>query len=177
MLYKTSYNAIFILFAMALQWTNSARAVENVHPLIILKCDTEADVLTITNSLKRGDKGADFDFAAGDDTYSLWDMVTVARTTDSTRIIKSTKTTNRCRLSSGEYTVILEPQIFSKDLDKQCGEMISGAVTVVHDGTEILERTAFEEYCHGSIPVITRITIFGKTAEYKIKRIPKSKFY
>ena len=38
-------------------------------------------------------------------------------------------------------------------------------------------RTAFEEYCHGNVPVITRITVFGKTAEYKIKRIPKSKFY
>ena len=173
---KTAYNAVFIIIA-ALQWAGAAGAVERIYPLITFKCDTEADVLTITNSLLKGEAGAEFNFAREEGAYSPWDMVTIAHRSDSTRIIKSTKATNRCHLSSGEYVVILEPQIFSKDLDSRCGEMISGAVTVVHQGTEILERTAFEEFCHGTVPVITRVTVFGKTAEYKIKRIPKSKFY
>ena len=176
MLYMTPYKAVIVALAVALKGA-AAMAEETVYPLITTQCDAEANVLTITHSLLKSDQGDVSDYTAADGTYSLWDMVTVAHKTDSTRIIKSTKATRRCKLSSGDYTVILEPQVFSKDLGSQCGAMISGAVTVIHDGSEILERTAFEENCDDEAPIITRITVFGKTAEYKIKRIPKSRFY
>ena len=156
---------------------HQAGASDTLYPLITYKCDPDADILTITNSLLKGDKGADFDYSAKNGTYSPWDMVEVARQTDSTRIIKSSKISNACKLSSAEYTVILEPQIFSQNLAGQCGANISGAVTIILDETELLERTAFEDYCHGNAPIITRITVFGKTGEYKIKRIAKYKFY
>jgi hypothetical protein len=104
-------------------------------------------------------------------------MVEIARKTDSTRIIKSSKVTNRCKLSRGVYTTVLEPQIFSEDLDGKCGDTISGAVTIVLNESELLERTAFEDHCQGDAPIITRITVFGKTGEYKIKRIAKYEFY
>lgn len=154
-----------------------ANAANDFYPLISYKCDTDADILTVTNSLLKGDKGANFKYSAANGTYSPWDMVDIARKTDSTRIIKSSKLSNSCKLSSGIYTVVLEPQIFSKDLEGQCGATISGAVTINRGGRELLERTAFEDYCHGNAPIITRITVFGKTGEYKIKRIAKYKFY
>lgn len=169
--------AVLILLTATLFWAGAITAVDKPYPLITLKCDAEADVLTITNALQKDEKGIMSNEIDADHSYSPWDMVDVARRTDSTRIIKSTKASTSCRLSSGEYTIIVEPQIFSKDLDERCGEIISGAVTIMHDGIEILERTAFEQYCHGNVPVITRITVFGKTGEHKIKRIPKSRFY
>ena len=177
MVNSISHKAVSILLRIALFWMTAAGASDTMFPLITLKCDADADVLTITNTLLESGSDAAFDYSAEDGRYSPWDMVEVARETDSTRIIKSTKTTTNCWLSSGEYTIVLEPQIFSHDLGSRCGENISGAVTVRHQGTEILGRTAFEEHCDGNIPVITRITVFGKTAAYKIKRIPRHRFY
>jgi len=176
MLY-TPPKILLIILAIVLNWTVPASAADTIYPLISYKCDTDADILTITNSLLEDDTGANFKYSVEEGTYSPWDMVEIARSTDSTRIIKSSKITNSCRLSSGVYTTVLEPQIFSKDLDGQCGATISGAVTIIFDGLELLERTAFEDYCHGNAPIITRITVFGKTGDYKIKRIAKYKFY
>ena len=162
---------------MVLNWTIPANAAEAIYPLISYKCDTEADILTITNSLLKGDAGTNYRYSAEDGTYSPWDMVEIARKTDSTRIIKSSKITNSCKLSRGVYTTVMEPQIFSEDLDGQCGANISGAVTINVNETELLERTAFEDHCKDDAPIITRITVFGKTGEYKIKRIAKYQFY
>ena len=170
-------NAVLILIAMLMSWVPPANATDMINPLITYRCDSDADVLTITNSLLKGDKGANFEYSSEHGTYSPWDMVEVARETDTTRIIKSNKIANTCNLASGEYKVILEPQIFSLNLDGQCGNSISAAVTIMFDGMELLERTAFEDYCHGNAPIITRITVLGKTGEYKIKRIAKYKFY
>jgi len=176
MLY-TPPKILLIILAIVLNWTVPASAADTIYPLISYKCDTDADILTITNSLLEDDTGANFKYSVEEGTYSPWDMVEIARSTDSTRIIKSSKITNSCRLSSGVYTTVLEPQIFSKDLDGQCGATISGAVTIIFGGLELLERTAFEDYCHGNAPIITRITVFGKTGDYKIKRIAKYEFY
>ena len=177
MAYINRDKAAVILLVATLFRVTTLAAVDKPYPLITVNCDTEANVLTITNALMQDEEGVMSNEIDADHSYSPWDMVDVAHRTDSTRIIKSTKASTNCQLSSGEYTIIVEPQIFSKDLDERCGETISGAVTIMRDGIEILERTAFEEYCHGNIPVITRITVFGKTGEYKIKRIPKSRFY
>lgn len=175
---KTPFlTAACILLTVLLQWCKAAGAAGPLYPLITYTCDPDADVLTITNSLLKGEKGANFSYSAEDGTYSPWQMVEIARNTDSTRIIKATKISNNCRLSRAEYTVILEPHIFSMDLDGQCGESISGAITIIADGNELLERTAFEDFCLGNAPIITRITVFGKTGEYRIKRIAKYKFY
>jgi hypothetical protein len=173
----TRTKVVRILLAITLLWAGVVTAVDKPYPLITVKCDAEADVLTITNALLQDEKGVISNDKEADQRFSPWDMVEIARRTDSTRIIKSTKASTSCRLSSGEYAIIVEPQIFNKDLDSRCGETISSAVTIMRDGVEVLERTAFEEYCHGNVPVITRITFFGKTGEHKIKRIPKSRFY
>ena len=177
MVYTSPKRIILTVLAIALNWAVPASASDAIYPLISYKCDIDADILTITNSLLKGDAGANFEYSAEDGTYSPWDMVEIARKTDSTRIIKSSKVTSSCKLSRGVYTTVLEPQIFSEDLDGQCGASISGAVTIVFNESELLERTAFEGHCQGEAPIITRITVFGKTGEYKIKRIAKYEFY
>jgi hypothetical protein len=177
MVYTTRIKIISAVLAIALNWTFPTSAADAVYPLISYKCDADADILTITNTLLKGDAGANYRYSAEEGTYSPWDMVEIARKTDSTRIIKSSKITNSCELSRGVYTTVLEPQIFSEDLDGQCGASISGAVTIAFNETDLLERTAFEDHCQDDAPIIIRITVFGKTGEYKIKRIAKYEFY
>jgi hypothetical protein len=154
-----------------------AFADNRIFPLINYDCDTEADILTITNSLLKAEENATFKYSAEEGTYSPWDMVEIDRKPDHTLIIRSNKIERECRLSSGEYSVTIEPQIFSHDLSGSCGENISGAVTINHNGAELLQRTPFEDFCLGNSPIIVRISVFGKTGEYRIKRIPKYKFY
>jgi hypothetical protein len=177
MVYATPKKIILTVLTIVLHWTVSVQAADAIYPLISYKCDTEADILTITNSVLKGDAGANYKYSAEDGTYSPWDMVEIARETDSTRIIKSSKITNSCKLSRGVYTSILEPQIFSEDLDGQCGNTLSGAVTIVFNEEDLLERTAFEDHCQGEAPIIIRITVIGKTGEYRIKRIARYEFY
>lgn len=152
-------------------------AAEAIYPLITYKCNTEADIITLTNSLLRSDEGAAFNYSDEDGTYSPWDLVEIDRRAEHTRIVKTKKVTKKCTLSSGEYTITLEPQVFSRNLDGTCGATISSAFTVSFDGFDIKGRTPFEDYCRGNSPIITRVTIFGKTSEVKMKRIPRYKFY
>jgi len=67
--------------------------------------------------------------------------------------------------------------VFSRNLRGTCGASISSAFTVTFDGFDIKERTPFEDFCRGNSPIITRVTVFGKTGEVKIKRIARYKFY
>lgn len=166
-----------LCLAALLSVAGTVGAEDRFYPLITYQCDPDADILTITNSVLKGDEGANFEYSADDGTYTPWDMVEIARNTDSTRIIKSTKVSRHCKLSSAAYNVVLEPHIFSTDLEGQCGDIISGAVTISAGENELLARTAFEDYCLGEAPIITRITVFGKTGQYKIKRIAKYEFY
>ncbi len=165
-----------LLLVIASIWTLNADA-ETHYPLITYKCDTEADIVLVTNSLLKTNEGKSYSYSAENGTYSPWNMVEIDRNPEKTKIIRTIKVTNTCTLSSGKYTILLEPQIFSKDLSGRCGESISAALTVQYDGFDLLERTAFDDYCKGNAPVITRVTVFGKTRKVKIKKIPRYRFY
>lgn len=168
---------LIILFLAAMTHIASVSASETIYPLVTYKCNPEADIITLTNSLLKSDEGASFKYSDEDGTYSPWDLVEIDRRTERTRIVRTKKITKTCTLSSGEYTITLEPQVFSRNLDGSCGASISSAFTVTHDGIDIKERTPFEDYCRGNSPIITRVTVFGKTREVKVKQIPRYKFY
>lgn len=168
---------VLILSIAATAYMAEATAAEAIYPLITYKCNAEADIITLTNSLLKSDEGAAFNYSDEDGTYSPWNLVEIDRRAEHTRIVKTKKVVNNCTLSSGEYTITLEPQIFSRNLNGTCGATISSAFTVSFDGFDIKERTPFEDYCRGNSPIITRVTVFGKTGEVKTKRIPRYKFY
>jgi hypothetical protein len=163
-----------LLFSPA--WTGYAHA-ETFYPLITYKCDADADMVVVTNSLLRTDEGKNYTYSDASGTYSPWDMVDIEHKNNSSKITHSRQISKSCKLSSGEFKTTLEPQIFSRDLTGRCGASISGAVTIELDDTEVQERLPFEDYCHGNAPIITRVTVFGKTGEVKIKRIAKYNFY
>jgi len=158
-------------------YSASVTAAETTYPLVTYKCNPEADIITLTNSLLKGTEGASYKYSDEDGTYSPWDLVEITRKTKRTRIVRTKKITKTCTLSSGDYTITIEPQIFSRSLSGTCGASISAAFTVTHDDFDIRGRTPFENYCRGNAPIITRVTVFGKTGEVKIKRIAKYKFY
>ena len=166
---------IFFIFISAC--TAGASASEAIYPLVTYKCNPKDDIITLTNSLLDSSEGASYKYSDKNGTYSPWDLVEIDRRTEQTLIVRTKKITKKCTLSSGEYTVTIEPQVFSKKLSGACGASISSAFTVTFDGFDIMERTPFEDYCRGNSPIITRVTVFGKTSSVKIKRIPRYKFY
>jgi hypothetical protein len=167
--------AIFLLLAPT--WAGGAVSTETFYPLIKYACDQQADILTVTNTILKGSEGEHYQYSDELGSYSPWDMVDIDRTSARAKIVKKRNIVKTCELSSGVYTVLLEPKPFGKTLDGRCGASISASITVTYDGIDILEKTAFEDYCHGNSPIITRVTTFGKTSEVKIKRIAKYKFY
>lgn len=167
---------LFFLSFVILAWTVETSANNTIYPLVTFKCNPEADIVVLTNSLLPSDEGAAYQYSDENGTYSPWNLVEINNTAR-TRIVRTKKISKQCILSSGKYTVTLEPQVFNRDLAGDCGAWISSAFTVRHNGREILPRTPFEDYCHGNSPIITRVTVFGKTGEVKIKSIPRTKFY
>jgi hypothetical protein len=167
----------FVLTFAAVSYIAGASEPEAIYPLVTYKCDIEADIITLTNSLLDSSEGAGYKYSDEDGTYSPWDLVDIDRRAERTRIVRTKKIVKNCKLSSGQYTITIEPQVFSNSLSGTCGTSISSAFTVTLDGIDIRERTPFEDYCKGNSPIITRVTVFGKTSDVKIKRIPRYKFY
>ncbi len=168
---------LLTLFFAANIYMASVSASETIYPLVTYKCNPEADIITLTNSLLKSSEGASYKYSEEKGTYSPWDLVEIDRRPERTRIVKTRKIVKTCKLSSGEYTITIEPQVFSRNLKGTCGASISSAFTVTFDGFDLKERTPFEDYCRGNSPIITRVTVFGKTGEVKIKRIARYKFY
>lgn len=168
---------LLTLLFVAITHAPGAFSAEKIYPLVRFKCSPEADIVTLTNSLLRSEEAATFKYSDADGTFSPWDLVEIDHSTERTHIVKTQTVTRTCKLSSGDYTIRLEPQVFSRNLKGTCGESISSAFTVTYDGIDIQERTPFEDFCRGNSPIITRVTVFGKTHEIKIKRIPRFEFY
>jgi len=173
---KPKIQPLLLTFVTA-TYTAVTIANDTIYPLVTYSCNPDADIITLTNSLIPSDEGAAYRYSDKKGTYSPWDLVEINNRTEGTRIVRTKKITKQCTLSSGEYSITLEPQVFNRDMDGDCGASISSAFTVSHDANEIQPRTPFEDYCRGDSPVITRVTVFGRTGEVKIKRIPRTKFY
>ena len=170
------------ILLMAVFSTSSALATNAVnkdsYPLITYKCDTDKNILLITNTMLKGGQEKDFKYSDEDGTYSPWDMVTIKNNT----ITDSKSVKKECKLKSAQYTVVLEPQVFNpklanQQLDGFCGATISAAVTIVSDDIELLERKALEFHCSGNTKIITGIKLIDKTGEIKIREVPRHKYY
>jgi hypothetical protein len=168
---------LIVLLFISFTYTAATTANEAIYPLVTYKCNEEADIITLTNSILKGKEGASYKYSDEDGTYSPWNLVEIDRRTERTRIVRTKKIVKTCKLSSGKYTITIEPQVFSKNLSDTCGTSISSAFTVSFDDIDIQERTPFEDYCRGNSPIITRVTVFGKTSDVKVKRLPRYKFY
>ena len=171
-----------LLFLIPLLWLPNALASNAVgkdsYPLITYKCDTASDTLLITNSILKNGAEIDFNYSDEEGTYSPWDMVKIKNN----NIVDTISIIKECQLSSGKYTIVLEPQVFNPKLTDQkldgfCGATISAALTIVNDDIEVMERKAFEFHCSGNTKIITGVKLIGKTGEIKLRRVPRHKYY
>ena len=142
-------------------------------PLITYECDPAKDILLITNTLLKDGEEKTFKYSDEDGTYSPWDLVKIK----DNNIIDSHSISKDCKLSSANYTVILEPQIFNSNLDGVCGATISATVSILSNGVEIQDRKALEFHCKGNTKIITGIKVIGKTGEIKIRAVPRYQYY
>ncbi len=165
-----------LLLLSSLLWASATRA-ETFYPLVTYHCDTAADAIDITNTMLHGDKGKSFHYSDADGTYSPWQMVDTEKVDGTRKVTQKRKIVKTCKLSSGEYTVTLDPVTFFSDFGDHCSDTISAAVTIDHVDDEILERTPFESFCLGNAPIISKIIVSGKTGRVKIKRMPKYQYY
>jgi len=69
----------------------STSASETVYPLVTYKCNPDADIITLTNSLLSRDEGASYEYSDEKGTYSPWDLVEIDRRPEHTRIVKTKK--------------------------------------------------------------------------------------
>jgi hypothetical protein len=168
---------LLLLFCAATVPATTVTAADAIYPLVTYKCSPEADILTLTNSLLSNEEGATYQYSDEDGTFSPWNLVEIDRNSERTHIVRTKKITRSCKLSSGEYMLTIEPQVFSRDMNGTCGATISSAFSISFNGIDIQERTPFEDFCRGNAPIITRVTVFGKTGEVKIKRVPRFTFY
>lgn len=169
----TIYSLLLTLLCIESSWSNT----QNINPLITYRCDIESDIIIITNSLLSPEEAKSYDFDDVSGTYNPWNLVTVDQHNNKVSRNSNSKIIKKCTLSSGEYTTTIEPKIFSADMSSACGQSISGTITIEYDGFELFEKRAFENFCLGNAPIITRISVFGKTSEVKVKQTPKYKFY
>ena len=70
---------LLILFCVAVAPAASLTAAEAIYPLVTYKCNPEADILTLTNSLLRNDEGASYQYSDEDGTFSPWNLVEIDR--------------------------------------------------------------------------------------------------
>ncbi len=166
-----------ITLLTALFWVSSFCAsnvfAKDSFPLITYKCDTAKDILLVTNTLLKDGKEKTFKFSDADGTYSPWNMVKIKNN----KIIDSRSIRKDCKLSSANYSIILEPQIFNNNLDGFCGAVVSTAITILANDEVIKERKAFEFHCSGNTKIITGVKVIGKTGEIKIRAVPRHKYY
>lgn len=78
-----------------------------------------------------------------------------------------------CRLSGGVYKVMLRPGIPNPNLQGLCGAAVTGEIRILKDGTEVLEKTAFENLdCNARDSYVSEISVGGKRGKVQIRRVP-----
>lgn len=174
MFLKTSSKTLFLTGLLLSSFLYAPTSfAKDYFPLITYECNPAKDFILVTHALLKDGKEKGFKYSKADGTYTPWDLVEI----ENNKIIDTRSIKNICKLGSVEYSVILEPQVFNKNLDGQCGATISAAITIVANNVAIMERKAFDFYCTGNSPVITGVKVIGKTGEIKTRTEPRYKFY
>ena len=92
-----------IVLLIPLFWASNILATNAVnkdsYPLITYKCDTDKDILLVTNSLLKDGKHKGFKYSDAEGTYSPWDMVKIKNDT----IIDTGSIKKECKLNTAHF--------------------------------------------------------------------------
>jgi hypothetical protein len=167
------YLGIMCLLASFHAWADSA------YPVITYECNSAENILKIKNEVKWGDEGKNFPYSAATGTYNPWDWVTIVPVADgASRLVnKKSSLILNCKLGRDVYKVVLDPKIFNRNYDGNCGDRISVIATIYRGNNLLVDHQEFESYCHGNAPVVRGIKISADTGEVKVVTVPKFQFY
>jgi len=167
-------SAPYLLLLTVIFTLNTALAEEAPVPIITYTCDSANDVIKIKNEVKWGDEGKAIKFSDDNGIYNPWDWVDHDANGHyiDTRVVELD-----CQLNNNKYKVLFKPKLFATNSSDKCGSKVSATVSIVRGGSILLDRKDLEAFCHGNAPIIRGIKVTGKTAEVKIYKIPKYKFY
>jgi hypothetical protein len=151
----------------------------DVYPIVSFECNSAENTLKIKNEVKWDEEGKAFKYSAAEGTYNPWDWVSIVSVADgNARLInKKAPLVLNCLLGKDNYKVVLEPKIFNRNYDGNCGNRISVVATVFRGNIIVVDNKEFESFCHGNAPVVRGIKISGDTGEVKVVTVPKFQFY
>ena len=167
------YLGIICLLAPVYTWASTA------YPVVTYECNNAEKILKIKNEIKWDEEGRDFKYSAADGTYNPWDWVSIVPISDgNSRLVnKKTSLVLNCKLGRDVYRIVLDPKIFNRNYDGNCGDRISVIATIYRGNILVVDHQEFESYCHGNAPVVRGIKISADTGEVKVVTVPKFEFY
>ena len=158
----------------------SVMAMEgSVYPIITFECNTAENQLKVKSEVKWDDEGRNFKYSVAEGTYNPWDWVSIEKIADDTAHLVTPKAPLilTCKLGRDAYKVVLEPKIFNRNYDGNCGKQLSVIATIHRGNILLVDRKEFESYCHGNAPIVRGIKIDAVSGEVKVVTVPKFQFY
>lgn len=153
-------------------------AADQVYPIVTYTCDPKENILKIKNEVKWDEEGRAFKYDPANGTYNPWDWVTIVKVAEGGRLITPKPPLKlTCALGKYTYTIELEPKIFNRNPDGNCGNRISVIATIWRGGNMLLDHKEFEAFCHGNAPIVRGVRITGANGEMEIVTVPKHQFY
>jgi hypothetical protein len=150
-----------------------------VYPVVTFECNTNENSLKLKSEVKWDDEGRNFKYSVAEGTYNPWDWVSISKIADGTASLVTAKPPLElsCKLGRDTYKILLEPKIFNRNYEGNCGKQLSVIATIYRGNILLLERKEFESFCHGNAPVVRGIKIDAGSGDVKIVTVPKFQFY
>lgn len=164
-----------LLCLLAPLWAGAA----DLYPIVTVTCNTTESILKIKNEVKWDDEGKNFKYSVATGTYNPWDWVSIVSVAEgNARLVnKKAPLVLNCLLGKDNYKIVLEPKIFNRNYDGNCGKQLSVVATIFRGNVMVVDNKEFESYCHGNAPVVRGIKITGATGEVQVVTVPKFQFY
>lgn len=168
----------FVLAIFCFLVSQSAGA-EDIYPVVTYECNATENVLKIKNEVKWDEEGKNFKYSVADGTYNPWEWVSIVSVAEGNARLVNPKEplVLNCKLGKDNYKITLEPKIFNRNYDGNCGNRISVIATILRGNILLVDHKEFESFCHGNAPVVRGIKISGDTGEVKVVTVPKHQFY
>ena len=173
-------NLGLVLVTAGLLVAHNAMALDGtIYPVVTFECNTAENILKLKSEVKWDEEGRNFKYSVAEGTYNPWDWVSINKIADGNASLVTAKEpmTLTCKLGRDIFKVILEPKIFNRNYDGNCGKQLSVIATVYRGNILLIDHKEFESFCHGNAPVVRGIKIEANTGDVKIVTVPKFQFY
>ena len=144
------------------------------HTLIGYKCDAENNAVILTYKGAYNESGEEMVKNKGPHEWDPWSLT---KRDDRGMFSTSKIIEGRCELKDVVYEIKIGPKPMNKNINDQCGAVVSAWAEVWQGSRLVLGRQDFEVYCFGAHPVTTEIVVKSGAREIVIRKVPHDEFY